>query len=396
MRRMNYRIIVVLFVLLLVGGTLAFGECANCGSDTFSGKVGVEFTFAPIPPTAYNLTTNISAALQIAGFSVSTQTAFDLSGFQSLGVDCSLNLGAFTIGNDILFNPRFNWNDFSVAGQIVGVELGLDLILADIGTVQTPTYSMGAVLTLKSGVVSGFSITSVTGFGATDLVNTLGGVSAPFTDKLLYLFNQLGSLSGPPPVWRVTIVPGFYFEQELVRFEVDTCGLLASSTTWLDTSGFAQEIAELGYQFTEPNIAFLTSVTVDHSFSLSGLDFILDIQIDPVRFTSETSFSAPTPPLPIPVVFSGQRFALSYVCKGFTAISETDFDGNFMFSQQLFGIEATIDPVTFTSYTSFDLTGFTGERITARVKFSGITLSTTVQFDFTGITSASFGFELAF
>ncbi len=396
MRRTNYRIILVFFVLLLVGGTLVFGECANCGNNTFSGKVGVEFTFAPIPPTTYNLTTNVSAALQIAGFSVSTQTAFDLSGFQSLGVNCSLNLGAFTIGNDILFNPRFNRNDFSVTGQIVGVELGLNLILADIGTVQTPTYSMGTVLTLKSGVVSGFSITSVTGFGATDLVNTLGGVNAPFTNKLLYLVNQLGSLSGPPPVWQVTIVPGFYFEQELVRFEVDTCGLLASSTTWLDTSGFAQEIAELGYQFTEPNIAFLTSVTVDHSFSLSGLDFILDIQIDPVRFTSDTSFSAPTPPLPIPVVFSGQRFALSYACKGFTAISETDFDGNFMFSQQLFGIEATIDPVTFTSYTSFDLTGFTGERITARVEFSGITLSTTVRFDFTGITSASFGFELAF
>ena len=398
MRRTNYRTIIIAFVLVLVMGALALGECTNCNNkkNTFSGKVGVEFTFTPIPPTAYNLTTNVSAALQIAGFSVTTSTAFDLSGFQSLGIDCSLNLGAFTVGNDIQFDPVFSWNDFSVTGQIVGVELGLDLILANIGTVQTPTYSMGSVLTLKSGIVDGFSITSITGFGATDLVNTLGGVKAPFSAKLLSLFQQLSALSGPAPVLRVTVVPGFYFEQELVRFEVNTCGLLASSTTWLDTSGFAQETAELGYQFTEPNIAFLTGVTIDHSFALSGLDFIVDVQIDPVRFTSDTSFSAPTPPLPIPVVFSGQRFALSYACKGFTAISETDFDDSFMFSQQLFGIEATIDPVTFTSYTSFDLTGFTGERISARVKFSGITLSTTVRFNFTGITNASFGFELAF
>ena len=393
MVRIEYKSVIVLLIALF---TLGIAVLADTTGNNFTGTVGVEFTFTPIPPLMYNIESDVSAAFTMNGFSLSTQTAFALSGFKSFEVDTTLNLGVFTLGNDIQFDPYFSWNDFSATGQIAGVEAGLDLILANIGTVQTPTYSMGAVFSLKSGVVDGFSITSLTGFGATDLVNALAGVKAPFSHKLLYLFHHLESLSTAPPVWRVTIVPGFYFEQELVRLEVNTCGLLASSTTWLDSSGFSQEIAELGYQFSEPNLAFLTAVTIDHSFSLSGLDFILDIQIDPVRFTSETSFAAPTPPLPIPVVFAGQKFALAYNCQGFAVTSETDFDGNFTFTQERIGIEATIDPVSFTSLTSFDATGFAGERITAQVKFSGIILSTKVSFDFTGITNVGFGFKLTF
>lgn len=397
MRRMSYRVIMLIFVLSLLLGTAAFGECDNCNTNSgFTGTVGVEFTFTPIPPLSYNLESDVSASFTIDGFSIGAQTAFDLAGFQSLEIECSLDLGAFGIGEEIVFDPYFSWNDFSLTGQIVGVELGLDLILANIGTVQTPTYSMGAVLSLKSGVIGGFSITALTGFGAVDLVNTLDGVEAPFSHDLLYLYYHLASLSGPVTDWKVTIVPGFYFEEELVRLEVDTCGLIASSTTWLNTSGFVKEIAEFGYRFTEPNLSFLTAITIDNTFSLSGLDFILDIQIDPVRFTSKTSFAAPTPPLPIPVVFDTQGFALSFDFSGVVITSETDFDYSFMFSQELIGIEATIDPVKFTSLTKFDTTGFAGEWIEAKVTFAGVTLSTEVDFDFTGITKASFGFSLTF
>jgi len=398
MRRMDYRIIALILVLPLFTWVWGFSECADCTTTSnFTGTVGVEFTFVPVPPTSYDITTDVSASFTIAGFSIGMQTAFDLAGFQSLGVDSSLDLGAFGIGEEILFDPYFSWNDFSLTGQVVGVELGLDLILANIGTVQTPSYSMGAVLSVSSGLIDGFSITALTGFGATDLVNALDGVEAPFSHDLLYLYNHLADLAAnSPTVWRVTIVPGFYFEEELVRLEVDTCGLIASSTTWLDTSGFSQEIAELGYRLTEPSMAFLTAVTIDSSFSLSGLDFILDVQIDPVRFTSKTSFAAPNPPLSIPVVFDTQGFALSFDFSGVLITSETDFDYSFMFSRELIGIETTIDPVTFTSLTEFDLTGFTGEWIEASVKFSGITLSTAVDFDFTGITRASFGFSLTF
>ncbi len=397
MRRTNYRVIILLFVLSSLLGMAAFGECNNCNTNSsFTGTVGVEFTFTPIPPLSYNLESNVSASFSIDGFSIGAQTAFDLAGFQSLKIDSSLDLGAFGIGEEILFDPYFSWNDFSLTGQIVGVEMGLDLILANIGTVQTPTYSMGAVFSLKSGVISGFSITALTGFGAVDLVNALDGVEAPFSHDLLYLYYHLESLSGTAPDWKVTIVPGFYFEEELVRLEVDTYGLIASSTTWLNTSGFAKEIAEFGYRFTEPNLSFLTAITIDNSFSLSGLDFILDIQIDPVRFTSKTSFAASTPPIPIPLVFDTQGFALSFDFSGIVVTSETDFDYSFMFSQEIIGIEATIDPVKFTSLTKFDTTGFAGEWIEAKVTFAGVTLSTAVDFDFTGITKASFGFSLTF
>ncbi len=403
MRRITKRGVIILLISVLLSmflGVISFGECTNCDKNNtnsnFTGTVGVEFAFTPISAVSYDIISDISASFTIEGFSIGMQTSFDLSGFQSLEVNCSIDLGAFNIGEDILFDPYFGWNDFSVTGQIVGVELGLDLILANIGTVQTPSYSMGAVLSLKSGVIDGFSITALTGFGATDLINTLNGVEAPFSHKLLYLYHHLYSLYNSTNNLKVTIVPGFYFEQEFVRLEVNTCGLLASSNTWLDTSGFSKEILEFGYQFKEPQLAFLTALTIDDSFSLSGLDFILDIQIDPVRFTSKTSFAPPSSPLSIPVVFDSQGFAISFDFYGVTVTSETDFDYSFMFSQELIGIETTVDPVTFTSLTKFDTTGFAGEWLVAKVKFSGVTLSTEVNFDFTGITKASFGFSLTF
>ena len=67
-----------------------------------------------------------------------------------------------------------------------------------------------------------------------------------------------------------------------------------------------------------------------------------------------------------------------------------------MFAEQDLVIEATIDPVSLTSLTTFDATGFSGQWIEARVTFSGVSLYTQAAFDFSGINSVSFGFELTF
>jgi len=191
-------------------------------------------------------------------------------------------------------------------------------------------------------------------------------------------------------------VSGFYFEEELVRLEVDYQGLIASNTTWFDYMGLTETLFELGYRFEEPALSFLTLLTLDGSFTITGFDFIVDLSIDTVRFTSHTMFAQPTVPTPVPIVFSGQGFAVSFEVYGVTVTTETDFDDSFLFSQELVAIEAVIDPVTFRSLTAFDAGGFSSECVYAEVTFSGVVLYTKAEFDFAGIDRVVFGFLFSF
>ncbi len=390
MPRLCARIAICVVLLSLVGG---IGLANGVG---FTGFVGLGITYTPVPPTSFNIAADLKLAFDVSGFSFLSETGFDLIGFQSQRVALGIDLGAVRIGEEILFDPNFARNELGVDLSIAGVDLGVDFILADIGSVQTPTYSMGAVIELSSGIVCGFSITSLTGFGAIDLVNMLGGVEAPFSHQLLYLFNHLDTLCALPLDLDVTIVPDFYFEEEFVRLEADFMGLIASNTTWFDDAGLARLIFELGYRFEEPSLSFLARMGVDGSFVINDIGFIVDLQVDVVRFTSHTWFDENPAPGPIPIVFGGQGFAVSFELCGVHITTETAFDGSLWFTQQLIAIEATFDPVSFRSLTAFDATGFASQCLYADVTICGVTLYTKAEFDFSGINLATFGFDFSF
>jgi len=380
----------VLLVSLLGGGTAMASELG------FSGGVGLAVSYTPIPPASFNIGADLSLVFDIDGFSFASETGFDLFGFQSEAVTLSVDLGAVQIAEEIRFEPTFSWNELSVDLGIVGVEFGVDWILANIGSVQTPDYSMGAIVEISSGIVCGFSISTLTGFGAVDLVNLLGGIEAPFSYELLSLFHYLDTLCVSAVQSDATIVDGFYFEEALVRLEADYLGMIASCSTWFDYQGLSQILFELGYRFEEPTLSFLTSITLDGSFMITGFDFIVDLAIDVVRFTSHTSFVEATAPSPISIVFGGQAFAVSFEICSVVVTSKTAFDGTFLFDEEAIAIDAVIDPVTFKSLTTFDAGGFAGECVYAGVTFSGATLYTRAEFDGTGIQSVTFGFDLYF
>jgi len=379
------------FVLLFTAGVgvMAVDEVG------FSGGVGLDVSYTPVPPASYNIGSDLTLAFSVSGFTFTSATGFDLSGFQSEKATLAVDLGAVQISEEIRFEPHFTWNELSVDLSIVGVKIGFDLILADIGA-QTSSYSMGCVLELSSTVVCGFTITSLTGFGAEDLVNLLGGIEVPFSYQLLYLFNHLGGLCVAPIDLDVTIVPNFYFEEELFRLEVETMGLIASSTIWFDETGLTKLLFETGYRFEEPSMAFLASMSLDSGFAITGMDFIVNLEIDVARFTSHTSFAEVPPPAVIPIVFDSQGFAVSFELCGVLITTATTFDSSFFFAEQLIAIEASIDPVIFKSLTTFDATGFAGQCIYADVQFSGVTLFTKAEFDFSGIDLVTIGFELVF
>jgi len=210
------------------------------------------------------------------------------------------------------------------------------------------------------------------------------------------LFRYLDELCAGPEELQVTVLPGFYFEEQVLRVEVDALGLLASSTTWFDWMGFARETIEIGFAFVEPELAFLMSVTLDAGLTVGAMDFILDLYVAPVGFASRTRFLAPPSPTPVPIGFDGQQFALSVEAIGILFSFDTSFDESFLFERQVIAVETEITPVRFVSRTSFDLMGFEEQCIRASVGFSGVLLYTGVLFDLGGIREASFGFELTF
>jgi len=382
--------------MLVVLVMLAVGLTAQADGLGFTASVGLEVSYTPVPPASYNIGTELNLGIDISGFSFSSVTGFDLTGFQYEWVDMKLDLGAVSIAEDLRFEPIFAWNELSLDIGIVGIELGIDWILANIGSVQTPSYSMGAVIELSSGIVCGFSITSLTGFGAVDLVNVLGGAEAPFSYELLSLYHHIAGLCVEDDRLDVTIVSGFYFEEELVRLAVDFQGLIASTTTWFDYAGLSKMLFELGYRFDEPALSFLTSMTLDGSFAITGLGFILDLAINGVQFTSDTQFAEATVPAPIPILFSGQRFALGVNICGVTVCTQTDFDDTFLFEQQIVALEASIDPVSLVSVTTFDALGFASQCVRAEVVFTGASLYTKAEFNFSGVQNVSFGFRAGF
>jgi len=391
MRRLSTRIATCAVLLSLVGGGAL--TAADVG---FSGFVGLGITYTPVPPTSFNIAADLELAFGVSGFSFASATTFDLFGFQSQRVLLGMDLGAVRLSDELSFDPRFDWNGLGLDLSIAGVDIGIDFLLADIGPPQTPSYSMGAVIELSSGILCGFSITSLTGFGAVDLVQLLGGIEAPFSHQLLALTDHLATLCSAPPDRRVTIAPGFYFEEQLVRLEADFNGLIASNTTWFDYLGLARVFFELGYRFEDPALSFLATMGLDGTFTLTDLGFLVDLRIDAVRFTSHTWFAETSAPSLIPIVFGGQAFAASFELCGVRVTAETDFNGSLLFTRQLIAIEATFDPVSFVSLTTFSAAGFSGQCLRADVTLYGVVLFTEAQFDLSGIQRVTFGFDLSF
>ena len=312
----------------------------------FSASVGLEVTYTPVPPASYNIGSNLQLTFEIPGFALESETGFDLTGFTFQRVTLGVDLGAAKIAEEIRFEPDFDWNELSLDLSIVGVEIGVDWIFANTGSVQTPSYDMGVVVAFQSEIPCGLGIASVTGFGAIDLVNVLGGASAPFSEQMLFLFTHLDTVCDPAPDLDVTIVDGLFFEEELLRLTFAFQGLLVSHTTWFDELGFAQMVFEFGYDFDDPSLGFLSAIVVDGAFSITKIDVIVDLSIDVVRFTSWTRFAEPTFPVPLPVIFAGQGFGVAFELCGVTVTSETDFDDLFLFEAEIVAIETSIDPVT--------------------------------------------------
>ena len=105
MGRTCVRITLCMVLLLSAAGAIAVAD----GVD-FSGSVGLDITYTPVPPTSYNIDTGLSMAFSVSGFTFTSTTGVDLTGFQSEIVTLDVDLGAVQLGDEIRFEPSFSWN----------------------------------------------------------------------------------------------------------------------------------------------------------------------------------------------------------------------------------------------------------------------------------------------
>jgi hypothetical protein len=392
MRRACVQTIISAAILLgIVVGGVAAGEGAG-----IAGNVWFQVAYVPVPPASYDIASDLGLAFSVGGFTFASTTGFDVYGFQSQDLRLALDLGVVTISEELLFEPYFSWNEIRVGVSMTGVFIGVDLILADLAALPPPTLSMGGVLELSGQIGFGVTLTSLTGFGVEDLVHRLEGVEAPHRDRMLTPFRRLRDMCQDAGRWDVTVVPGFFFEEQLVRLEAGSVGLIASNTTWLDDTGLDRMLWEVGYRFEDPAVAFLAVVDLRGWLSISALDFIVDLGLEGVRLTSHTAFVEVPPPSIAPIVYEGQRFAVSFSLCRVLVTSVTVFDDAFFLSEQHVKVAVRADPFMVMGLTSFDATGFTSQCLHVSTGLLGASLYGQVEFSFTGVLGAALGFSLGF
>jgi len=387
-------------VLLAAVSVVGWGEMdvdpAVVSIPDFSGTVGFDVSLTPVPPLSYDIAAQLSLAAQIGWFSLVSETQFSLSGFQSERLILGVALGAVSLTERIDFDPAFSWNQLGVDMEFLGIVCGIDLILSDISTTPPAVYSMAGMLELRTSFDFGVSILSLTGFGATNLLASYHASATPHAADLLELLDHVDGLCVDVVPTDPTVVPNFYFEEQDLQLTFSSLGLLLSSTTEFTWTGISRQTVEFGFQFDDPQIALLLALALDIPLTVDEISLVVDLQVFPVRFTSHTTFAAPTPPAVLPVQFASQRFGLGIELLGALWTGSLDFDSTFLFEMLQLGIEAELGPAMITSLTAFDALGFHEQCLHAHVTFSGITLSTAVRFDLLGLIELMFGFSLTF
>jgi len=386
----------LLAAVSVVGWADIEADPAAFSMSNFSGMVALDVSLIPVPPLSYDIGAKLSLGVQLGWFSLASDTRFSLSGFESERLILGVALGAVTLTERIDFDPAFSWNQLGMDAEFLGIALGVDLILADISAMPPAVYSMAGILEFRTSFEFGVSILSLTGFGATDLLDSYQASATPLAVGLLELFDHVDHLCVDADEATPTILPGFYFEEQDLQFTFSSFGVLLSSTTEFTWMGLSRQTLELGFQFDDPQIALLLALALDIPLTVDELALVVDLQVFPVRFTSHTLFAAPVPPAVLPVQFQSQRFGLAIEFLGALWTAALDFDSTFLFEQLQLGIEAELGPAMITSLTALDAGGFKAQCLRAYVTFSGITLSTAVRFDMSGLVELMFGFALAF
>ncbi len=234
---------------------------------SFSGSLGMDFLFLPGNPPSMDAAFTLTMDVGKGG--MKSTTVLSLAGLEAEYLWIWLNFQGITLKSGLTFDPCFSRWALNVSGGCCPFFLGGWFFLGNLAPAcQTPNYTIGLVLDFGVGGEPGFLARSLTGFGVKDLYHLID--EDPWTD--------------------VTLVPGWFFEEELLHFAWSgDCWRFY--TTWMFT-WMGLGFGELGvsYRFSQPLVELGASLHIDSSFSLAWAKLYLGVAVDPVSVYSATAF----------------------------------------------------------------------------------------------------------
>jgi len=159
-------------IFLLWAGTTAGQTGSLYGVNT------VRLSLRSFDPISVDLTETFSATYRYERFSIATRSSFALSGLTSQDLRVAFPLGDLSLQGSVSFtHVAFSRAGFSVTGSHTGVGYAVNLLLADLGTPQTPSVSAGVTLRVSGTVPDIGRITVLLGLGATPFGQVVEGCS---------------------------------------------------------------------------------------------------------------------------------------------------------------------------------------------------------------------------
>lgn len=293
----------ILLLLVVIGAI----PCLAQGLS-FTGSLGMDFLFQP----PLQIRTALGLKMDMGRGGVESRTILSLSGLEAEKLWLWLNLDGVTLRSGLTFDPCFSrWSLEVRAGCCPFSFAGIFLLGNLKPPCQTPEYTVGFILDLAVGGTPGFLGRSLTGFGVQNLYALLD--EDPWTEVIL--------------------VPGWWFEEELLHFAFAT-DCLHTYTTWLFTwAGLSWGELGVSYAFADPKVELGAGLRLDPSLGLAWAKLWLGVTVDPVTVRSTTAF---------------------------------DFSG---FLWQAIALEIRFSRVFLYSHTSFDLAGLRELRVGFELSF---------------------------
>lgn len=256
--------LVGVLALALAGGTTAWAE-----PPTFTGSLGIEVTFTPVPPATFDVTSAITLALSLGRAEVVSRTELSLAGLTAAHLTMGINLDGIGLRSGMRFDPCFSKYWFEVRGGCCPWELsGVFLVENLAAACAPPDFTIGIVLDLGLAWNPGFFARSLTGFGVTDLYHLID--LDPATD--------------------LTAVPGLWFEEELIHIGFTSLCFLADSLVLLDPFGLAWFELGAAYRYPDPEAELGVRIRLTGTLTLDWAKLSLGVRVVPVAVRLVTTF----------------------------------------------------------------------------------------------------------
>lgn len=204
--RFRWGVLAVWIFLFAYAGTQ--GDAAYA-QGTLSGSNALTLSLSNLDLSTLSLSDTLSITYRVNRLSISGHSVYSKAGLTSQSFRLSTPLGDFTMQGSMSFSATsFTRANLALSGRWEGVPFTVSLLIAQIGSTQTPSYDFGSTIRLSGTVPDLGRLSMILGIGATPFGHVEAGygyegmrvswgnlVFCGGTANLDFLFDQTGLYS---------------------------------------------------------------------------------------------------------------------------------------------------------------------------------------------------------